>query len=808
MATWLREDVVQALRAFARGPAFALAAVGTLALGIGATTTMFGVVDAILLKPLPYADADRLVQVGVRYDEFDAGSMSPPDFFDVAERTRMLEAVAASRLQWMDWTADGEPEQLDGAGVSASYFDIIGMSPVIGRSFRPADDRRGGEAVIVLSHGLWQRRYGGDRGVLGRTMVLNGAPWTIVGVMPSSFHGPEAIYHGRIELWFPLGRIEDPLDERDNAFLQVIGRLAEGRQLEAARAELESIGGAIGEADPEGGRRRFWVADLRERTVAGTGTLLWLLFGAVSLLLVIACANVAHLFLVRATERSREIAVRSAIGAGRGRIVRQLLTESTVLGLVAGLLGSLLAWLGVAAFRALGPGDLPRLAEVSVDMRVLAFALVISLVTGLAFGLVPALDAMRLGLSGVLRDAGTTLTGGRRRTRFRNALVVVQTSLAVVLLAGAGLLFNSFIRLSRVNPGFDPSDVVWIDVRLPQRYETADARRAFFDALLTRVGTIQGVRWAGAIHGRPLDRNQSITNVLPEGRTVGGGEGAPRTSWTVLTPGYFAALGIPLVAGRDITSADGAGASPVVVVSRSLAERFWPGENAVGKRIRMGQLTDDAPFLTIVGVAGDVLQFGLGTSPEPMVYRPYAQVPRTWLGLVVRHDGVPSGPLLAALRQAVWSIDPALPLEEYGTMDAHVRSSIGEPRFRALAFAAFSTVATLLAFVGLYATLAWLVRTRRRELGIRMALGAAAADVRKIVVVRGMTLALAGIALGLIGAIVASRLLASMVFGITTTDASTLLSVSTAMAVVAFVACWLPARRAGATDPARTLRQE
>lgn len=808
MRMWLRDDVRHALRSLMRAPTFTVAAAGTLALGIGATTAVFGVVDAILLKSLPYAEPDRLVQLGMLYDDVQSGAISPPDYFDIAERSETLASVAASRLQSLNWTADGEPERLDAAGVTASYFDVVRESPALGRTFRQEDDRRGADAVVVLSYGLWQRRFGGDPGILGRTMILDAEPWTVIGVMPSTYRGPEAIYHHNIELWFPLGRIDDSLDERGNAFMQAIGRLAPDRTLEAARSELTSIGAAIEEANPEVGQRRFWLADLRERTVQDAGVLLWLLFGAVGLLLVISCANVAHLFLVRATERSQEIAVRAAIGAGRLRIVRQLVTESVVLALLAGIAGSLIAWLGVVAFRSLGPADLPRLAEVSIDVRVLGFALGLSILTGVLFGLAPARAVLSPGLSRTLREVGNALTGTRSRTRFRSALVVVQTSLALILLVGAGLLMNSLVRLSRVDAGFEARNVVWLDVHLPDRYETAESRAAFFAALLPRMAQIPGVRTVGAVHGRPLDRNQAVTTVLPEGETVADGARAPRTSWTVITPGYFDALRIPLLAGRAIREDDGPGAPPAVVVSKAFADRFWPNQNAVGKRIRMGQITDDASFLTVVGVVDDVLHFGLNTTAEPMVYRSYAQVPRTWLGVVVRHEGLPATSLLEALRAEVWAMDGTIPLENFGTMESHVRASIGEPRFRVMALTAFSAIATILALVGLYATLTWLVRTRRRELGIRMALGAAAGDVRRMVVRRGMVLAIIGIVLGIIGALATGRLLATMMFGITTTDVSTYAAVAAGMLAVSMLACWLPARRAGATDPVRVLRQE
>jgi len=732
-----------------------------------------------------------------------------PEFFDLVERNRTFDGLAASRSQSMDAAGDGEPERFLGAGVSSSYFDVLRVRPALGRAFGADSDRRGGEAVVVLSHGVWQRRFGGDPSVLGRTIRLNGKAFAIIGVMPARFRGPDAIYHTETSLWFPLGQIEDELDDRGHAFVQLVGRLKSGVRIEAARAELKSIGEQLGREYPAEGVREYWIASLRDRTVGESGRLLWLLLGAVTLLLLIACANVANLFLVRATERTREMALRAAIGAGRGRIVRQLLTESTMIALAGGALGAVLAWAGVGMFRAWGPSDLPRIGEVVLDTRILLFALGVSVVTGLLFGMVPAIDAMRSGLSGALRDAAVNLTGGRSRMRLRDALVVAQTTLALVLLIGAGLLANSLLRLSRVNPGFDPDNLVWLNVTLPDRsYETPESKLAFYDEMLRRVRAQNGVRSAGAIHGRPLDRNNSIMSMLAEGPVPADPQQVPRVSWHSVTPGYFGTLGITLLDGRDVRETDVTGAMRAAVVSRAFAERFWPGERAVGKRFWMGNVASAAPTVTVVGVVEDVLHYGLGVQAEPMVYRPVGQAPRGWLGLVARHDGRDAGGLVRELRNTVWSLDPTLPLDEFGTMRDHVRASIGEPRFRAATLSMFSGIATVFAFVGLYATLAWVVRARRRELGIRMALGAKRTDVQRMVIRRGMVLAGLGIALGAAAAAAVSRTLSTMVFGVSTTDTVTFTLVAAGMALVALLACWVPARRAAATDPVRTLRTD
>ena len=537
---------------------------------------------------------------------------------------------------------------------------------------------------------------------------------------------------------------------------------------------------------------------------------MWLLFGAVTLVLLIACANVANLFLVRATERTREMAIRAALGAGRARIARQLLTESALFALAGGALGVALAYAGVALFRVMGPVDLPRLPDVAINARVLLFALGVSAIAGATFGLVPALDLVRPSPSDRLRHQTLHVTAARSRVRLRHALVVAQTAIALVLLVAAGLMARSFVRLSRVDPGFNPANLVWMDITLPERtYPGAAPKLALFDDLLTYVRAMAGVEQAGGIQGRPLESGNAVATMAPERRPPTAEDEAPRLPYHGTTPGYFDALGIQRLDGRDFGPDDVATAPRVAIVSRAFADRFWPHERALGRRFWMGRVAADAPLTSVVGVVEDVRQYGLGAPPQPVVYRPVAQVPRGRLGLVVRHDGrAPAATILRDLRETVWRLDAALPLERAGTMEAHVRASIGEQRFRALALSIFSVIATVLALVGLYGTLTWVVRTRRRELGVRIALGASAGDVQRLIIGRGMRLATLGIVLGVAGALGGSRVLAQMVFGITVTDRATFVTVAGGMAIVAFVASWIPARRAAATDPVQILRME
>ncbi|HET9262691.1 MAG TPA: ABC transporter permease [Vicinamibacterales bacterium] len=801
------QDLIYAGRALRHQPAFALTVIVTLALGIAATTTVAGIMHGVVLKPLPYRDAGRIVQLGTMFGGVSVSAVSPPDFASLA-RARTLESIGASSTVQIDATGGAVPEQLPGARVSASFFDVLGVSPALGAVFGADEDRENGEPVVVLSDGYWRRRFAGDARGVGSRLVLDGVPHTVIGVMPESFRGPDALGQQEAALWLPLNISRNPVRDRDNAIWSVIARLAPGATPSSASAEIEAIAQQAGHA-ARPGARRFWLAPLLDRTVGDAGKQLWLMLAAVGALLLIACANVASLFLARATERRREVTIRAAIGAGRGRIVRQLLTESTVLSLTGGALGAAAAFAALNAFRAYAPEDLPRVSDIAMDWRVLALSAGLSAIAGLLCGLIPALDAAHTGLAAGLRGEAHGLTAGRSRLRLRNALVVAQISLALALLVGSGLLANSLVRLGSVDPGFSVRDVIWVDINLPDRYDTSARRLVFLDTLMPRIRALPGIVSAGTISGKPLGGGNAVATMQPEEVAPTSGERVPRFPLHAVTSGYFAAMGIPLVDGRDVRDTDRATAPLVAVVSRAFAQQFWPGQRAVGKRFWVGRVAADAPLTGVIGVVEDVRQYSLASAAQPTVYLPIAREPTRRLSVMVRHDGrTPARQVLERIRREAWRLDAALPLERAGTMQAIVHASIRDARFRALALLIFAACAVAVAAVGLYGTLAWTVRARQREMGIRMVLGADRPAVRRLIVHRGMSLAMLGIALGLGIAIVTSRVLASMVYGITTTDLASYAAATGTLVIVALLACLVPARRAASTDLVVTLRMD
>ena len=802
------QDLRYAWRMFRKHPGFTIAVVGTLGLGIGGATTMFGVVDGVLLKPLPYRDADRIVQIGRVFGGVRVSATSAVDYEALGSRAHSLSQIAVARTETIDVTGGPAPEQLRAAVVSASYFDVLGVAAAAGQVFAPADDRSGARPVVVISDAVWRRRLGATANAVGQTLLLNGQPHLVVAVMPPRFRGPEAMSHDDVDLWLPLGRLNLSADP-DDAGLGTIARIGNGIEPALALREIESVGAALteGASGTSAAASRFWTAPLRAGTVGDAGSGLWMLFGAVSLLLVIACTNVANLFLVRATERRQEIAVRAALGAGKSRIARQLVTETLCFSLAGGAVGAALAYGGIALVRVWAPIDLPRIDELSVDPRVLLFAFVVASLAGLAFGIVPALGARRSDFSS-LRSASITTTAGRSPLRQRGWLVVLQTALAAMLVAGATLLANSVLRLANVPPGFDPSNVVWVDVSLPERaYSSPAARMLYFDTLLERLGARSGTESVSLIQGRPLGGGNSVTTVAPEGQLPAEGQQPPRVPAHVVAPGYFSVLRIPFIDGRDFNAADRSTSSRVAIVSRAFADRFWPGERAIGRRLWVGRIVADAPPVEIVGVVEDVRQYMLDEAPVPMLYRAFTQIPRGNATVVVRHDGSSPTGAIDQIRGAAWSLDAALPLERAGTMEAAVSRSIREPKFRAMALSAFGVIACAIAAVGLYGALAWLVRARSRELGIRIALGADARGLRSIVLRQGLLLAGAGVGLGLAGAAAVAGLMESLVFGISPLDGPTYVVAATVMLLVALSASWLPARRAARLNPIAILRE-
>jgi len=802
------QDLRYAWRMFVKHPGFTLAVVGTLGLGIGGATTMFGVVDGVLLKPLPYRNADGILQIGRVFGGVQVSATSTVDYEALVSRVTSLSQTAVARTETIDVTGGSAPEQLQAAVVSASYFEVLGVAPAAGQLFSPEDDRSGSRPIVVVSDAVWRRRLGATVNALGQPLLLNGQPHIIVAVMPRRFRGPEALGHDGVDLWLPLGRLKLSADP-DDAGLGTIAMIGSGIESATAIREIESVGRDLAEGGSgNSAAARFWTAPLRTRTVGSAGMGIWMLFGAVSLLLIIACTNVANLFLIRATERRHEIAVRAALGAGRTRIARQLITETLCFSLAGGAVGAALAYGGIALLRAWAPIDLPRIEELSVDLRVLLFAFLVASVSGLVFGVLPALQARRTDFSSVLRSASSNTTAGRAHLRQRGVLVVLQTALAAMLVVGAALLANSVLRLANVPPGFDPSNVVWVDVSLPERaYAGPAAKVLYFDALLERLNASAGTGAVGLIQGRPLGGGNSVTTVAPEGELPLQGQQSPRVPAHVVAPGYFSVLRIPLLDGRDFNADDRSTSSRVAIVSRAFADRFWPGERAVGHRLWIGRIAAGAPSVEIVGVVEDVRQYRLDDAPGPMLYRAFSQVPRGNATLVVRHDGPSPTGMIDQIRAAAWSLDSALPLEHAGTMEAAVSRSIREPRFRAMALSAFGIIACVIAAVGLYGALAWLVRARSRELGVRIALGANARELRFIVMRQGLLLAGAGVVLGLAVAAATAGLMESLIFGISAIDGPTYAAAGAVMLFAAFCASWLPARRAARLNPIAILRE-
>lgn len=813
-APWVEtvtSDLRYAIRSFRRAPGFALTAIITLALGIGATTTVFSVVDALMLRPLPYPESDRVVQVGTMYSGFNRlSSSSPANFFDWRTRSEVFEYLVASRIESRTIVTDGLPESVVGAGVSAGFFELLGATPLIGRGIIADDDRPGGSRAMVLRHREWQSRWGGDSTVVGRTVSLSGEPFTIVGVMPRDFHPPEAIYHNEVNFWIPLAHVTDDLDERDSGFLQVLGRLRAGVTPAVAAEGLTALQQRIFEALPPPEERlaefraelRVGVAPLLQQTVGDDTRLMWIFLGAVGLLLAIACANVANLFLARAADRSRELALRAALGAGGRRLVRQLLTESVALSLVAGAAGVLVALGGVRLFLALAPNDLPRLGEVAVDLRVLAFTAAVSITTGIVFGLAPAARYGRRSARDALQEGTANVTATRQRHRLRRALVATEAAVAMILLIAAGLLTNSFVRLLAEHPGFDPDGVAHMQLFIADNYETDEARVAFFDQLVERVNQLPGVTSAAATSDLPMTRNQSRSTVTAENAME---TANTDVSFRRVTVGYFETLRIPMLLGRGFTTADRAG-EPAAVVTESFARSFWGDADALGRRFKFGDARSDSEWLTIVGVAADIQQHALGDAPEPAVYLYHGRSPFVFGNLIAR--GPTAAALVPALRRELSALDPRQATSETGLLIDQMRSTVTLPRFNAMLFGVFGFVAMLIASVGVFGAVSYIVRQRTNEVGIRMALGASQQRVMQLVMRQGLGSVLIGIVVGVAATIPLSRALDALVFGIGTTDIPTYATVTSVLMGAAVLACWIPARRAVRVDPAATLRSE
>ncbi|HEX6107349.1 MAG TPA: ABC transporter permease [Gemmatimonadales bacterium] len=796
-----RQDLRFALRSLARTPGFALAAVATLALGIGANTAVFSVVHAVLLRPLPFEAADRLVMVWGRHVTIGRETASLPDFLDWRRDARRFEGMAAVTQTRYNLAGDGEPEVIRGARATAALFPLLGVGATVGRVFVGDEERGGASRVVVLSDGFWRRRYGANPDVVGRSIQLSGVPHIVIGVAPPALR----LQHD-VDVWAPL--VTDTTLGRRADFLTVIGRLRPGVTVPQAQEELSTIAARLEREYPES--NSGWSAEvigLQEDMVAGVRPALLVFMGAVGLVLLIACANVANLMLARITSREREVTIRAALGASRRRLARQLLTESIVLALAGGTVGLLLAVWGVQAVRLLEPGTLPRAAEVDLDLEVLGFAIGLALVTGLLFGLVPAWRVLGGDLHAGLKDGGRG-TGASGVQRARAALVLAEVALAFMLLVGAALLLRSFERLQRVDPGFAGQGLLTARIAFPRNgYAEEERRVAFGTELLERLRATPGVRGAALVSDPPLGGNPPAWSFL-----IGGVEQpAPGVVQDALvhfaSPDFFSLFGIPLLEGRAFSASDRAGAPPVALIGRALAERYWPGQSPLGQRITFGDPADSAAWLTIVGVVGDVRQETLAAPTHPQAYIPVAQfAPRTVV-VGVRGEGDPLA-LLPTLKRRLAELDPALPLSEIATMDQVVAATLARPRLNAGLLGGFALAALLLATVGIYGVITYGVVQRTRELGIRMALGAGSARLLREVVSQGLLPVAAGLALGAVGALLGTRVLRSLLFGVGATDPLTFAGVTVVLLLVALIASYLPARRASRADPMVALRND
>ncbi len=806
------QDVRYGLRMLRQRPGFTATAVLALALGIGANTAIFSVVNAVLLRPLPVAEPERLiVPWGDKESAEHHTVVSYPDFADWRTQTQTLEAIAAYNQAGTLLRGDAEPEPISGANVSVDLFALLRVQPALGRVFTRAEDQANAAPVIVLGYSLWQRRFNADPRVIGQQIKLGSTSATVIGVMPDGFHFPVQV--SKTEFLRPLAQtLGERTTKRGSYSLRVIARLKPGFTAQQAESEMRAIGARLEQQYPDEGFRlgaRF--VSLQEDVVGNVRTALFVLLGAVGLVLLIACANVANLLLARAAARHREIAIRTALGAGRWRIVRQLLTESLLLALAGGTLGLLFALWGVDLVAA-APVNIPRLKDVSLDLRVLAFTAVVSVLTGIVFGLVPALQSAQVELQESLKEGGRSATAGAASNRVRGLLVVSEVALSLVLLVGAGLLLRSFARLNSVNPGFDAQNVLTTGVSLAKtKYPTAEQQRAAFNEIVQRVQAVPGVESAGAIYPLPMGGTSTANTFVIAGRPPVAPGDKPIADYRAISPDYFRVMRMALTRGREFTERDAEHAPLAVIVNESFARRFFAGGDAIGQRIgieRGLEETEAPPAREIVGIVGDVRSVGLDEAAGPEFYVPAAQEPEAYMDIVLRTSAANTAGMAASLRAAIKAVDAEQYVPRIEPMTQLVAESIARRRFNVLLTSLFAAVALLLASVGIYGVTAYTVAQRTHEIGLRLALGAQTGDVLRLVLGQGLRLILGGIALGLLAAFALTRVLASMLYGVTATDPLTFAGISLLLMTVALFACYIPARRATKVDPMVALRYE
>jgi putative ABC transport system permease protein len=802
----LWQDVRCGLRMLRKNAGFAVVAIVTLALGIGANTAIFSVIHGVLLSPLPYSDPDRIVLVLESNPSrgFPQFSVSPPNYIDWKKESTSFEQIASIARGDFNYTGGAEPERLSGARVGSSFFAVMGAAPAMGRTFFPEDDVLGKAGVVVLSYGLWTRRFGSDPQVVGKSLTLDGQTYRVVGVMQNGFQFPR-----RVDLWLPSEFDADALSPgaRGAHYLRVMARLKPGVSIDKAQAEMVAISKRLEQQYPR--TNTGWTSkllSLNEATVGDIRPTLLVLFGAVGFLLLIACANVANLLLARASARQREIAIRFSLGASRLRIARQLLTESILLSGIATGAGLLLAEWAIRALRTLPPSNLPRAANIGLDLPVLGFAAGVAVLTGLLFGFAPALQITRGAPSQTLKEGGRTASPGRQGVR--SALVVLETTLALVLLVGSGLLLKSFLRLQTVDPGFQYKNIATANVSLPRsKYSTDAQEMQFFRQLLERIPSVQGVKEVAASSGNPMEgSNLSFAFATKDLEALSPSD-QPSAGYYVVSSNYFHTLGIPLLVGRYFTREDSPGSPRVAIISQTIAQRFFHDKNPIGQTIKIGVGAAEPVAREIVGVVGDVKDDGLGEAATMAAYEPYTQMAWSDMTLFVRSDSDPSQ-MAGMLRSQVTSVDKDQPVADISTGDQLMAQAVAQPQLRTTLLSLFAGLALILASLGIYGVMSNTVAQRTHEIGVRMALGAGQSSVLRLVLSNGMRLTLLGIALGTAGAFALTRLMKSFLFHVTPTDPSTFVEVALFLFLVALLASYIPARRATRVDPVVALRYE
>ena len=811
----LFQDVRHGLRAMLRKPAFTAIAVIVLALGIGANTAIFSVVDAVLLRPLAYRDSGRLVTILMNGD----GPASVANYIDWRDQSRSFSATGAAEFWSPNLTGIDAPEHVAGLKVTQSLFPMLGIEPILGRLFVEGEDKDGADREVILSYRLWQRRFSSDRDVLGKPIVLDGRAYVVVGVMPQGFQFAP-FWATKTELWVP-NAFGARIHNRGGNSLRIFARLKEDVSLTQARSDIASITARL-EREYPGSNRNVVVTPLKEKVVGPIQTPLLVLLGAVAFVLLMTCANVAHMLLARAAARQKEVAVRAALGAGRKRIVRQFLTESLLLGGLGGVAGLGLALVATRALMAASPSNIPRLQTVSIDLRAALFLFSATVLTSVGFGLAPALQASSVNVNDTLKEAGRGNSEGFRRSRLRSLLVISEFALALMLLVGAGLMIRTFAALEAVDPGFDPHHVVSMVVSVSGSKEEDPGRRGiFYRQLIERVRSLPGIQAAGAINHLPLAGDLWGWHFAIEGRSKPRPGEAPRAVYRIVTPGYFAAMRLPLVRGRDITETDNVTAPGVIIINEQAARQYWPGEDPIGKRICFDDdTTNPSAWLTVIGIAKDAKQDSWTDKATPEVYlaafqnHDYlgdsgseASKHMNYITLVARSAGDPAA-LASAMKKATWSFDRNLAISQVVTMDGVVADANAPARFEMLLLTIFAVVALVLAAVGIYGVISYSASRRTHEIGVRISLGATRADVLLLVLRQGMWLAFLGSLTGIAGALLISRLMTKLLYGVQPTDPATFVTVAAGLGAVAVMACCVPARRAMRVDPMAALRYE